>query len=460
MKFMDSRKRAIMSNGDYHKRVTLRVTPSQILVAGFAAIILTGAIMLTMPFAVRPGEEISFLTSLFTATSAVCVTGLVVVDTATHWTTFGHVIILVLIQVGGLGFMTMATFFAILLGRRIGLRQRLIIQESLNQTNVAGIVRLAKYILFFTFITEFVFALILAVRWSADFGWRTGLWYGLFHSISAFNNAGFDLFGNFRSLTGYVGDITVNLCITTLIITGGIGFSVIVDLFQRGRNFKHLSLHTKLALSVTGFLIFVGTLLIYFLEMDNTLKPLNPAGKALAAYFQAVTPRTAGYNTLDIGILRPSTQFFIVVLMFIGASPGSTGGGIKTTTIGALTVAVWSMTKGRTNAEIFHRRLGQEQINKSMAILLIAITLVITVSLLLSITETADFLTVLFETTSAFGTVGLSMGLTPKLTVAGRCLVILTMFLGRVGPLTFAFALAQGRRKAALQYPEEKILVG
>lgn len=445
---------------EQQKRLTLRATPSQVLVVGFASVILAGAILLTMPAAVQPGQEISFLTALFTATSAVCVTGLVVVDTGTHWTTLGQVVILALIQVGGLGFMTMATFFAMLLGRRIGLRQRLIIQEALNQTNVAGIVRLAKYVLLFTFTTESVFAMLLAIRWSSDLGWQKGLWYGLFHSVSAFNNAGFDLFGDFKSLTGYAEDITVNLCITTLIILGGIGFSVIVDLFQHKNNFRRLSLHTKMTLSVTGLLLITGTLIIYFLEMDNTLKPLSPVGRALAAYFQAVTPRTAGYNTLDMGALRSATQFFIVILMFIGASPGSTGGGVKTTTVGALAIAVWSMAKGKTNAEIFHRRIGQEQIYKSVAIMLLASILVAAVSLLLSVTENADFLAVLFETTSAFGTVGLTMGLTPKLTVAGRILIIMTMFLGRVGPLTAAFALSQNRRRASLIYPEEKILVG
>lgn len=460
MGYINSGERDITLNGEYLKRVIVRFTPSQILVAGFAAIILAGAVLLTLPVAVRPGEEISFLTALFTATSAVCVTGLVVVDTVTHWTLFGQVVILSLIQVGGLGFMTMATFFAMLLGRRIGLRQRLIIQESLNQTNVAGIVRLARYVLLFTFIAEFGFAAILAIRWSFDLGWQKGLWYGIFHSISAFNNAGFDLFGDFRSLTGYAGDITVNLCITTLIILGGIGFSVIVDLFRRFREPRRLSLHTKLTLSVTGILILAGTILIYFLELNNTLEPLSPQGKVLAAYFQAVTPRTAGYNTLDIGALHSATQFLIVILMFIGASPGSTGGGIKTTTMGALAISIWSMIKGKADAEVFHRRVGQEQIYKSVAILLMATTLVIIMALLLSITEDADFLTVLFETTSAFGTVGLSMGLTPKLTAAGRVLIILTMFLGRVGLLTVAFAMAQGRRKTSLRYPEEKIVVG
>lgn len=461
MEYIESGKRDITLNGEFQKRLTVRATPAQILVSGFAAIILIGAILLTLPVAVRPGGEISFLTALFTSTSAVCVTGLVVVDTATHWTLFGQVVILFLIQVGGLGFMTMATFFAMLLGRRIGLRQRLIIQESLNQTNVAGIVQLAKYVLLFTFVAEFGFATILAIRWSVELGWQKGLWYGLFHSVSAFNNAGFDLFGEFRSLTGYTEDITVNLCITTLIILGGIGFGVIVDLCRRFRNPRHLSLHTKLTLSVTGLLILAGTILIYFLELNNTLAHLSPLGKVLAAYFQAVTPRTAGYNTLDTGALYPATKFLIVILMFIGASPGSTGGGIKTTTFGTLVISVWSMIRGRADAEVFNRRVGQEQFYKSVAILLLASALVGTVSLLLSITEkNADFLSVLFETTSAFGTVGLTMGLTPKLTTAGRLLIILTMFLGRVGPLTVFFAMGQKRRKSSLRFPEEKILVG
>lgn len=446
--------------GERRKIIALRATPAQVLVIGFAAVILTGAALLTLPVAVQPGKEINFLASLFTATSAVCVTGLIVVDTGTHWTTFGHVVILSLIQVGGLGFMTMATFFAMLLGRRIGLRQRLIMQQSLNQTDVAGIVRLAKYVLILTVIIEMAFALILAVRWSFDLGWQKGLWFGFFHSISAFNNAGFDLFGNFKSMTGYVEDVTVTLCITTLIILGGIGFSVMVDVLRHFRKPVRLSLHTKMTLSITGLLIFAGTILVFLLEYNNTLQDLSPLGKALAAYFQAVTPRTAGINTLDLGALRAATQFLIIILMFIGASPGSTGGGIKTTTFGTLVVSVWSMARGKEDAEIFRRRIGREQIYKSVVILLLATLLVVVVTLLLSITENADFLAVLFETTSAFGTVGLTMGLTPNLTTAGRILIILTMFLGRVGPLTVAFAISRQKRKSSLRYPEENIIVG
>jgi len=447
-------------NGGHYKKFIVNATPPQVLVAGFATVILIGALLLSLPASVRPGQDGSFLTALFTSTSAVCVTGLVVVDTAANWTVFGHIVILLLIQVGGLGFMTMATFFALLLGRRIGLRQRLLIQEALNQTDVAGIVRLAKYVLVFTFLSEFLFAAILAVRWSLEMGWEKGVWYGLFHAVSAFNNAGFDLFGDFRSLTGYAGDITVTLCITTLIILGGIGFSVIVDVSRHLKEPIRLSLHTKLTLLMTALLLAAGTLLILILEANNSLKALSPLGKILAAYFQSVTPRTAGYNTMDMGALREATQFLIVILMFIGASPGSTGGGIKTTTLGTLAVAIASMARGKEDAEIFRRRIGQDQIYKAVAILLLATTLVVAVSLILTMTEKADFLTIVFEATSAFGTVGLTMGLTPKLTEAGRVLIILTMFLGRVGPLTVAFALAQNRRKKGARYPEEKIVVG
>lgn len=460
MRIFDKDDYGIPVAGVSKKKFKIRATPAQTLVLGFAAVIFAGAVLLTLPMAVQPGEEINFLTSLFTATSAVCVTGLVVVDTATHWTTFGHIVILVLIQVGGLGFMTMATFLYLLLGRRIGLKQRLIIQESLNQTNLAGIVRLARYVLFFTFLTELSFAVILSIRWSYDLGWLKGMWFGLFHSVSAFNNAGFDLFGGFRSLTDYAGDATVTLCITTLIILGGIGFSVIVDIVRHLKESGRLSLHTKLVLSVSGVLIIAGTIMIYLLEYDSTLRGLSPMGKVLASYFQAVTSRTAGYNTLDIGALRSATQFLIIILMFIGASPGSTGGGIKTTTFGSLAISVWCMIRGKENTEVFHRRIGQDQIYKSLAILLLAGGLVMGVSLLLSITEKADFLAVLFETTSAFGTVGLSMGITPKLTAFGRILIIMTMFLGRLGPLTLAFALARAERKSQLRYPEEKIMVG
>jgi len=437
-----------------------RPSPPQILVTGFAAVILVGAVLLTLPFSLQPGKTPDFLTSLFTATSAVCVTGLVVVDTGTHWSTAGQVIILLLIQVGGLGFMSMATFFSILMGRRINLRERLLIKEALNQLNIEGIVRLAKYVFVFTFGTELIFALILGLRWSADMGFRRGMWYGLFHSVSAFNNAGFDIFGGFKSLTEYKEDVVVIMSITTLIILGGIGFSVIADIYRSRKGLKRLSLHSKLVLTITTILLAAGAILILLLEWSNTLAELNPAGKLLASYFQSVTPRTAGYNTLDIAALHGSTQFLLIVLMFIGASPGSTGGGIKTSTFGALSLAVLSQVAGKDDAEVFGRRIPKWQIYKSLAIAFMALALVMFMAFLLEITENASFLKVLFETVSAFGTVGLTMGLTPELTSAGRILIILTMFAGRLGPLTVALAMAKRRKRAVFRFPEENIIVG
>ncbi len=433
-------------------------SPPKILVAGFAAVILAGAGLLCLPFASASGQAGDFLTALFTATSAVCVTGLVVVDTGTHWSFWGQLIILILIQIGGLGFMTMATLFFLLMGKRIGLKERMLIRESLNQIDVAGVVRLVRAVLIFTFATEGIFAFILSWRWFFDVGWPRCLWFGLFHSVSAFNNAGFDLFGDFRSLTAYAGDPVVVLSITTLIILGGIGFSVVMNVSRRRE--KRLSLHSRLALTVTALLIGSGFFLFLLLEWSNVLRTLPLSGKLLAAYFQSVTPRTAGYNTVDIAGLRSATQFLLIILMFIGASPGSTGGGIKTTTFGLLLVAAWSLARGREEPEVMRRRILPEQVYKALAVTLLAMSLVTTVTLVLSITEKADFLSILFETVSAFGTVGLSMGLTPHLTSLGRMLIILTMFAGRLGPLTLVFALAQRRRKTFVRYPEEKVLIG
>ena len=443
----------------WKKIISLRLNPPQILVLGFAVLILAGALLLFLPHASRTGQYTSFLTALFTATSAVCVTGLVVVDTGTYWSTFGQVVILFLIQIGGLGFMTMATFFFILMGRYIGLRERLLIQESLNQLSLAGVVRLARAVLIFTFFTEGFFACILALRWVFDYGWSTGWWFGLFHAVSAFNNAGFDLFGHFRSLTAYTSDATVTFSVTTLIILGGIGFAVVAEIFKNNRK-KYISVHTRLVFLSTVLLIGSGMFFFALLEWHGVLAELSWSGKLLASYFQAVTPRTAGYNTVEIGQLRAATQFFLILLMFIGASPGSTGGGIKTTTFSLLVLSVLSLVRGKEEVEVFRRRLPAQQVYKALAILFLAAIIIITITLILSIIEKADFLALLFETTSAFGTVGLSTGITPHLSAAGRILIILTMFIGRLGPLTLTFALAQRRQKVSLRYPEEKIMIG
>lgn len=438
-----------------------KLSPAQILVLGFAAVILTGALLLTLPIASASGNSTSFIDALFTSTSAVCVTGLVVVDTGTHYSVFGQVVIMLLIQIGGLGFMTMATLFAFIIGKKIRLRERLIMQEALNQVTIEGVVRLARSVLLITAIIEGAAAVILAMRWIPEFGLTKGLYFGLFHAVSAFNNAGFDLFGHFRSLTPYVSDFTVNIVISSLIILGGIGFTVIAEVISK-KNWRKFSLHTKSVLTITAILLVGGMISIFLLEYSNpkTLGTLGIGSRILASWFQSVTPRTAGFNSLDIASLRSATQFLIIILMFIGASPNSTGGGIKTSTVGVLFSTVWSNIRGNQDVELFERRLPKDVIFRSLTISLASLALVGFVTMLLSITEKADFLTILFETTSAFGTVGLTMGLTTKLSLIGKLAITLTMYAGRVGPVTIAFAMAQKQHKPIFHYAEEKIIVG
>ncbi|MCM3766353.1 TrkH family potassium uptake protein [Neobacillus niacini] len=439
-----------------------KLDPPKILVLGFATLILIGAILLTMPISTVDGQGLSFLNALFTATSATCVTGLVVVDTGTTFTMFGQWVILSLIQIGGLGFMTIATLFALLLGKKISLKERILLQESLNNLSMDGIVRLAKRILIFTAVIEILGAMLLAIRFSFDMPLKKAIYYGIFHSISNFNNAGFDLMGEFRSLTGYVEDPTISLTVCALITLGGIGFIVMNELFEY-RKTKRLSLHTKVVLVSSSILVAVGTILILLLEFSNdkTLQPLSFTGKILASLFQSITPRTAGANTLNIPDLTQSTLLLIIFLMFIGASPGSTGSGIKTTTFTTLIGAVWSQIRGKEDVILFRQRIEYETIYKALTVTVSALFLVLTVTMFLTITEPGkDFLMILFEATSAFGTVGLSMGLTPELSPIGRCIIIFTMFAGRVGPLTIAFAVTMRRKPDAFRYPKGKIMIG
>ena len=438
------------------------LNPPQILVLGFAVIILLGAILLTMPVSTTDGQGLSFLNALFTATSATCVTGLVVVDTGTTFTMFGQLVILLMIQVGGLGFMTFATLFAFLLGKRISLKERILLQESLNNLSMEGVVRLAKRILIFTAVIELVGAILLSIRFSFDMPIGKAIYYGIFHSISNFNNAGFDLMGEFHSLTSYVDDPTVVLTICTLITLGGIGFIVMNELVEF-RISKRLSLHTKVVLVTSGILLLVGTIGIFLLEYTNekTLKPLTFIGKILGSLFQSVTARTAGANTLNISDMTQSSLFLIILLMFIGASPGSTGGGIKTTTFSTLLGAVWSQIRGKEDVVFYRQRIVYETIYKALTVTLSGLFLVILITMLLTITEHGkDFLMLLFEATSAFATVGLSMGLTPELSHIGKGLIIFTMFAGRVGPLTIAFAVTIRRNPDAFRYPKGKIMIG
>lgn len=395
---------------------------------------------------------------MFTATSAVCVTGLVVVDTGTHWSTFGQVVILALIQAGGLGIMAMSTMFALLIGKKITFRERIVIQEALGQPQLSGIVKLTKQILAVTFAIELAGAVLMTVRFSRDFPLGTAAWYGLFHSVSAFCNAGFDLLS--KSFVDYVDDPFMNLVLMSLIVLGGIGFVVISELLWRRCGKR--SLHTWIVLKVTSALLVVGFITIFVLEFQNeeTLGKLSLQGKLLGALFHSVTPRTAGFNTLPTGSLRTPTLLFTMVLMFIGGSPGGTAGGIKTTTFAALLASVWATLTRRETIEIHGRRLGQDAAEKALAIIVISVGVLILSALAISTVEQFDFMDIVFETTSAFGTVGLSTGITPKLSPLSRMFVIVTMFIGRVGPLTLAFAIATPSRARALRYPEEKIMIG
>lgn len=440
------------------------ITPPRILVIGFISIILCGAVLLSLPIATVDGQGLYFLDALFTATSAICVTGLVVVDTGTTFTIFGQLVIMLLIQIGGIGFMTFATLFAIILGRKITLKERLLLQEALNQMSLEGVVRLAKYIIKASLIIEGIGALIFMLNWSQDLGWGKAFYYGIFHAVSGFNNAGFDLFGNYSSLTSYTGNIITNFTMMFLIITGGFGFAVLSDLYSyKGKKF---TLHSKVVIKTSLLLVIIGAALVFILEYSNnaTLAGLDPISKVLASVFQSVTARTAGFNTIDTAGLRDSTHIVLMLLMFIGASPGSTGGGIKTTTFLAVLLSVIATFKGNCNISCKERTIPKDIIQKAVVIIFMAMALVFCITLVLSITEDSDFMTLLFETVSAFGTVGLSLGITPELTVLGRMAIIFTMFCGRVGPLTLAFALGQKKSKAGIQgqikYPEERVIIG
>lgn len=440
----------------------LKMKPSQVLVLGFGLLILIGATLLNLPLASKDGMSIGFLDSLFTSASAVCVTGLVVVNTMEHWTLFGQVIILILIQVGGLGFMTMATLISLLLGRKITLKDRLIMQEELNSVSMSGLVKLTQYVIKSTIMIEFIGVVLLATAFVPDYGPIHGLWLSVFHSISAFCNAGFDLLGN--SMVNYVGHPIVMVTISALVIIGGLGYFVYLDITKNKLNWRKYNLHTKMVLTISGFLLVMGFVLVFITELGNpeTFGKLNWIEKIFAAFFQSVVPRTAGFNSIDMGMIRPMTAFVIILMMFVGGSPGSTAGGVKTTTVGAIIVGIWSVIKGSKDIEIYNRQLPISQVLRAIAVTGIAFLLVVVVTMVLSITEQGDFLDILFEAVSAFGTVGLSRGLTPNLTGIGRLVIIITMFIGRLGPLTMAFAFARKGRenKGTYHYAQEKIIVG
>ncbi|MFB4472468.1 TrkH family potassium uptake protein [Oceanobacillus caeni] len=434
-----------------------KISPPQLLILVFAIFISLGTILLKLPFATT--ESISWINALFTATSAMTVTGLVVVDTGSAFTMFGELVIALLIQLGGLGIMTFAVIITIVLGKRIGIKERLLIRQALNQDSLGGIVRLVKYLFVFSVTIELIAMIFLSIRWIPELGWGRGIYYSFFHAISGFNNAGFALWSD--SLMGYVGDPIVNLVITLLFIIGGIGFTVLSDLWVN-KKFKKLSLHTKMMLVGTLLLNTIAMLLIFILEYSNpnTLGSLATMGDKLwASYFQALTPRTAGFNTLDIASLQESTIFLILLLMFIGAGTASTGGGIKLTTFMVMVFSVITFLRGRQEIVIGRRSITKSVILRSLAITMLGFSFVFLGVFILTISEDAPFIVILFEVISAFGTVGLSMGLTGSLTFLGKFVIILIMFLGKVGPLTLVFSIAKPV-KAKIRYPSDDIYTG
>lgn len=444
------------------KKLINYLSPPKILVLGFAIIIFIGACLLTLPIATEDGNGLPFLNAVFTATSATCVTGLIVVDTGDTFTMFGEIVILALIQIGGLGFMTFATLLFLLLGKKISLKERLLLKEAFNNISMAGLVKLVKRILLFTALIELIGGLILSIRFSFDMPIGKAIYFGFFHSISNFNNAGFDLMGGFQGLTAYVADPFVVLTICALITIGGLGFIVMNELYEY-RETKRLSVHSKIVLSATVILTVGSTLLIFLFEYSNskTIGDLTGMGKILGSFYQAVTPRTAGSNTLPIGDLTHSTLFLTILLMFIGAGSGSTAGGIKITTFAVLAATLWAQIRGKEDVVLFRRRIVIETILKALTVAMCGMVIVVFVTIFLSITEQKhSFMMYLFEATSAFGTVGLSMGLTPELTPAGRILIILTMFAGRLGPLTIAFAITKRRKPEAFHHPKGNIMIG
>jgi trk system potassium uptake protein len=439
----------------------VKINPAQTLSLGFFCLIMLGTFLLMLPFATKDRHHLSFIDALFEATSAVCVTGLVVVDTQTTFTVFGQIVLMFLIQIGGLGFMTVGILIALFLGKNIGLKGRLMIQESLNQLSLEGMVRLVKFVVIFTLIIEGIGATILAIRWASDFGFPQSIFYGIFHSISAFNNAGFDIMGGFKSITEYVGDFTVIMTLSSLIIIGGIGYTVIIDLLKK-KSLRKLSLHSKLVILVTLLLNVLGTILVFVLEYNNpgTLGDLSFKDKLLGAFFHGVVPRTAGFNSLNMPDLTQSTQLITMLLMFIGGGSGGTAGGIKVTTFVILILAVWTLIRGRNEVNVFGKRLPNDIIFRAFSITLYSTALIAVFLFILTITEEAPLNIILFEVISAFGTVGMSLGLTTELSPIGKILISLLMFMGRVGPLTIAFALARANKKLPYKYAEEKVMIG
>ncbi len=444
-------------------KVRRHLTQTQFIAYGFMVLILTGTLLLMLPISSRTGEVGKFTDCLFTAVSASCVTGLVVYDTWTHWSLFGQVVIISMIQIGGLGFVTIGVFLSILLRRKIGLKERGLMQESVNALEIGGIVKLTRRIVVGTICVEGIGAVILAVRFIPEMGMAQGLYYGIFHAISAFCNAGFDLMGyqgEFVSLVNFQDDWVVNLVIMSMIVTGGLGFVVWDDVRQHRWDFKRYLLHTKIVVLMTLVLVFGSALLFYLFEKDHLLVGMNVSGQILTSLFSSVTARTAGFNTVDTAALTDASKLLTVILMFIGGSPGSTAGGVKTTTVMVLYLYLWSEIKRTHGANAFGRRLETETLKKACSIMMINLSLSLTAALFIMASQNLAMLDVLFEAFSAIGTVGMTTGITRTLNPFSRMVIAFLMYCGRVGSLSFALSFTQNKRIAPVQQPMERITIG
>ena len=435
-----------------------KLTSFQIIIFGFLGVILLGTSLSMLPVSSRSGHMTPFMDALFTSTSAVCVTGLIVHDTATYWSSFGQFIIIVLIQIGGMGVITVAASFALISGRKISLMQRSTMQEAISAPKVGGIVRLTSFIIKITLLIELLGAVIMAPVFYKDFGMK-GIWMAFFTSISAFCNAGFDLMGvkeHFSSLTYYMAQPAINITIMLLIIIGGIGFLTWDDIRSNGFHVHKYRMQSKVILWTTALLLILPAIYFFFYEFGS----LTFKDRIFSSLFQAVTPRTAGFNTVDLTSMSETGQSITIALMLIGGSPGSTAGGMKTTTIAVLFATAISTFRRKEYASYFGRRIDDDVIKNAATILLMYITLCFTGALIISMTEGYPMLTCLFESASAVGTVGLTLGITPSLHLLSRIILILLMFFGRVGGLTLIFAALSGTQKNVSKLPREKITVG
>ena len=436
--------------------------PPVLVMLTFFLAVFIGALLLMLPVATSFGKETSLLGALFTSTSATCVTGLIVYDTGTHFSIFGQIIILSLIQIGGLGIMTISSAFAIILGQKMSLKRESIMQNVIGESNKLDMISLVRNVIVVTITLELLGAVILYFTFiSKSYSVNQAIYHSIFHSISAFCNAGFCLYPD--SLVRYLDNFNINFVITSLIIMGGIGFPVMKDIQRTIKNkfrFKRLSLHSKIVISATLILLLLGTMAFFISEYNNEMKGFSLLDRLFASYFQSVTTRTAGFNTMDTANLSKGSSFVSGILMFIGASPGSTGGGIKTTALVVVFIAVVAMFRGHKDVNIFKRKVSENIIKKVMALVAASIAFLALMIFLLLIFEPFTFEKTIFEAISAFGTVGLSMGITSQLSDAGRIIIVLLMYIGRVGPLTLMFAISQTKDRSYFTFTEEKISIG